>query len=114
MPTMTLNRIKTPTLPAVSKGKPGDIRLLVEVNACANLRANAKVKRNPWSLGRILGQLGVGDSVFLEGYTSNHRDPDPKLKYMRTQGYTRNNTRVLTVRSTEENGIKGVRVYREG
>lgn len=111
MPTMTINRAKTPTLPVLSQGKPGDIRLLEDVNAQANLRA--KLRRSTMSLGRILGQLGVGDSVFLEGYTGNQRDADPRLKYMRTQSYTRNNTRVLTVRSTEENGIKGVRVYRE-
>ena len=107
MPTMTINRTK----PAIRRARPGDIRLLEDVNARANMRV--KLRRGPASLGQILGRLEVGDSVFLEGYTGNHNDTDPRLKYMRTQSYTRNNTRVLTVRSTEENGIKGVRVYRE-
>ena len=89
------------------------IRTLRDVNANANRRGPIR-GRSKLPLGQILGQLEVGQSVFLEGYTANHRDEDPRLRYMRTQGYTRNNTRVLTVRSTEENGIKGVRVYCEG
>ena len=111
MPTMTLNRSQVRKLPVFRK-RPGEIRLLEEVNASTNRRM--KPRRIQHRLCDVLRALEVGDSVFLEGYTSNHRDPDPQLKYMRTQGYTRNNTRVLTVRSTEENGIKGVRVYREG
>lgn len=112
MPTMTINRTKTANHPAIRRARPGDIRLLEDVNSRANMRV--RLKRNPQSLGQILGCLELGDSVFLEGYTANNNDADPRLKYMRTQGYTRGNTRVLTVRSTEENGIKGVRVYREG
>lgn len=97
--------------PLFNKKRPSGIRLLVDVNA--NADPCARLNRSPMSLGKILGQLEVGDSVFLEGYTSNHNDTDSQLKYMRTQGYTRGNTRVLTVRSTEEDGRKGVRVYRE-
>lgn len=111
MATMTINRAKIRTMPTVSKGKPGDIRLLSDVNANADRRA--KLNRSPLSVGTLLGRLGVGESLFLEGYTANYNDADPKLKYMRTQGYTKNNSIVLTVRSTEEHGIKGVRVYRE-
>lgn len=110
MVTMTINR--TVKKIAVFRKRPGEIRLLEEVNARANRRV--RLRRPANRLCDVLGGLEIGESVFLEGYTSNHRDADPRLRYMRTQGYTRNNTRVLTVRSTEENGIKGVRVYREG
>jgi hypothetical protein len=89
-----------------------EIRLLQEVNARADRRV--RLRLNEQRLCDLLRPLRVGDSVFLEGYTANRNDADPRLKYMRTQSYTQNNTRVLTVRSTEEQGRKGVRVYREG
>jgi hypothetical protein len=110
MPTMTINR--TANKLQVFRQRPGDIRLLEDVNARANRRV--RLRRTPHRMCDVLRELEIGESVFLEGYTANHNDADPRLKYMRTQGYTQNNTRVLTVRSTEENGIKGVRVYREG
>jgi hypothetical protein len=110
---MTINRPTTRkgTLP-VTKARPGDIRLLVDVNGKANMRA--KLNRPKLRVCDVLRGVQIGESVFLEGYTGNYNDPDPRLKYLRTQGYSRNNSIVWTVRSTEENGIKGVRVYREG
>jgi hypothetical protein len=96
----------------VQIGGAGEIRLLSELDAVVSPRA--RFARPPQRLCDVFRDLKLGDSVFLEGYTCNQNDQDPRLKYFRTQGYTRNNTIVLTVRSTEEQGIKGVRVYREG
>jgi hypothetical protein len=113
MATMTINRVKAKTtgLP-IKRAKPGDIRLLVDVNSKANMRV--KLTRPKARLCDVFRNIQIGESVFLEGYTSNYVDPDTRLKYLRTQGYSKNNSIVWTVRSTEENGIKGVRVYREG
>lgn len=113
MATMTINRTKAATTAVpVKRARSGDIRLLVDVNGKANMRA--KLKRPAQRLCDIFRPMNIGDSVFLEGYTSNYNDTDQRLKYLRTQGYSKNNSIVWTVRSTEENGIKGVRVYREG
>lgn len=53
-----------------------------------------------------------GESVFLPGFTTNAADRDPAVRRMSMSSYTKNNTRVWTVRSTVEKGVKGVRVYR--
>ena len=109
---ITIARTRQKDAVPVTRARSGAIRLLAEVNSCVNRRI--KPRRSRQRLCDVFRDMQVGDSVFLEGYTSNHNDRDPSLKYMRTQSYTRGNTIVLTVRSTEENGVKGVRVYREG
>lgn len=113
MTAVSICRTKTQNPHTIQQARPGEIRLLTEVNAKSNRQGPIR-GRSKSPLGQILGQLEVGQSVFLEGYTANHQDDDPRLRYMRTQSYTQRNTRVLTVRSTEEQGRKGVRVYREG
>ena len=109
---ITIARGRTKDDVPVIRARSGAIRLLADVNSRVNRRI--KPRRSKQRLVDIFRGMLIGDSVFLEGYTSNQNDRDPALKYMRTQSYTQGNTIVLTVRSTEENGIKGVRVYREG
>lgn len=97
--------------PAITKGSAGDIRLLREINRLANMKI--QLHRPAQRLCDIFSSMTQGDTVFLEGYTTNPGDADPRLKKISMGSYTRKNTRVWTIRSTEENGIKGVRVYRD-
>jgi hypothetical protein len=99
------------SVPAITRGRAGDIRLLRDINRSANVQI--PLQRPARRHCDIFNSMLIGDTVFLEGYTTNPGDADPRLKKISMGGYTRNNTRVWTIRSTEENGIKGVRVYRE-
>jgi hypothetical protein len=109
MVTMTIDRTRSNV--SVKRATAGEIRLLVDVNHKADMRA--KLKRTKERLCDVFRGMAVGDSVFLEGYTANCNDGDRRLKLLSMQGYSRNNSIVWGVRSTEEKGIKGVRVYRQ-
>ena len=110
MVTMTINRTKQRI--TITRKRTQDIRLLEEVNSRANMRV--KLQRTKHRLADIFRNMVVGDSVLLEGYTANCNDPDRRLRCLSMRGYSRNGELVWGMRSTEENGIKGVRVYREG
>lgn len=88
---------------------PGNIRLLAEINAASDMRC--KIDRVHHLA--VIKRMQPGDSAFIPGYTANTGDRDRRLKLLSMQSFSKNNTLVWTIRSTEVNGIKGVRVYRE-
>ena len=92
--------------PRINRRTPGEISLLSEIN---RLVKGAQPQRTQ-SLAYIYRSMRRGDSVFLPGYTSNPNDH--KLVRTSPAAYTRDKNWVWTVRSTVENGIKGLRVYR--
>lgn len=90
-------------------GPPGEIHLLREVNSNRRLCRFVfdEELRIPWD------EMQVGDSLFIPGYTTNNRDTDPDLRKVPLPKQTPNNPRLWTCRAVAENGLKGVRVYRE-
>lgn len=94
----------------ITRERTQQIQLLREINAQADMVS--PIKRSP-KLGELFKLMQVGDSVFLAGYTANYADPDSRLKCLSMRSYSRKGNIVWGMRSTQENGIKGVRVYRE-
>ena len=95
----------------ISNGKAGDIFLLEDVNARSNMRV--KILRESERPSQLFNRMSVGDQAFMPGYTANDRDGDRRLKLIKMGSYTRNGQLVWSIRSTENNGVKGVMVYRE-
>jgi hypothetical protein len=90
--------------------QPGNIKLREEIAVHVHGRQvrhrSGKNNRLPFS------GMQPGDNVFLDGYTT---DPvkEPGLRQLNMSRYNAGNTRVWTVRSTAEAGVRGVRVFRE-
>jgi len=89
-------------------GMDGPIRLLEEVNSKVTRRETYQPAPGdvPWY------EMKNGESVFLPNCTGNPFDPDPTMKHISTSGYSKKHSIVWTVRSTEEDGVKGLRIWR--
>lgn len=93
----------------INKKTAGEIQTLKEINRRRNPQIRVIAANNsevPWY------QIAVGQSVFLPGRTCNRNDRDRRMRLFNVSGYSRNNSIVWTTRSTVENGVKGVRIYR--
>jgi hypothetical protein len=92
-----------------SPKRAGEIRLRTELATRAYQR---DVRYNPLRNNRLpFKTMLVGDSTFLPGYTTDQYK-EPHLRKLSMHPYTENKTRVWTVRSTVERGVRGVRVFR--
>jgi hypothetical protein len=84
-----------------------------------NLRTNIEVRvHGRQVLYRVnkknrlpFNSMQPGDNVFMPGYTTDPRK-EPGLRQLNMTRYNENNTKVWTVRSTADNGVRGVRVFR--
>jgi len=89
--------------------QPGNIKLREEINVHVHGR---QVRYRLGKNNRLpFNGMQPGDNVFLAGYTT---DPakEPGLRKISMSRYNQSNTRVWTVRSTAEAGVRGVRVFR--
>lgn len=90
--------------------QPGNIKLREEIAVHVHGR---QVRHRSGKNNRLpFLNMQPGDNVFLPGYTT---DPakEPNLRQINMSRYNEGNTRVWTVRSTAEAGVRGVRVFRE-
>lgn len=96
--------------PVIERGVPeGEIMLLREINA----RARRIWFQHPRRIEVDWASMQPGESVFLPGYTANVADRDPAMRIFGPRvGMSNANQKVWTVRSTVEDGVKGVRVHR--
>lgn len=89
--------------------QPGNIKLREEIAVHVHGRQvryrSGKNNRLPFN------GMQPGDNVFLAGYTTDPRK-EPSLRRLNMSAYNDGNTRVWTVRSTAEAGVRGVRVFR--
>ena len=89
--------------------QPGNIKLRVEISGHVHGR---QVRHRSGRNNRLpFHDMQPGDHVFLAGYTTDPKK-EPGLRKINMSAYNEGNTRVWTVRSTAENGLRGVRVFR--
>ena len=89
--------------------QPGNIKLRSDISVMVKGR---QVRHRRGRNNRLpFLSMQPGDNVFLAGYTTDPKK-EPGLRKINMTPYNENNTRVWTVRSTAENGQRGVRVFR--
>jgi hypothetical protein len=89
--------------------QPGTIKLRREIAVSVHGR---QVRHQRGRNNRLpFRSMQPGDNVFLPGYTTDPKK-EPGLRRINMTPYNEGNTRVWTVRSTAENGLRGVRVFR--
>jgi hypothetical protein len=92
-----------------SPKRAGEIKLRSNL---ARRAYRADVRYTPARNNRLpFKHMLVGDSTFLPGYTTDQRK-EPDLRQVNMSVYTENKSVVWTVRSTVEQGVRGVRVFR--
>jgi hypothetical protein len=89
--------------------QPGTIKLRREISVMVHGRQVHH--RQGCNNSMPFAGMQPGDNVFLPGYTTDQKK-EPNLRRINMSAYNENNTRVWTVRSTAENGLRGVRVFR--